>query len=91
MKLKSEPAYETVQVTDVDIAYPGATESYTLRDGVDTFDEKLLVITFGSGGTIRFNAHRLHWLAVRPRSIRVVVPAAQSATPTSGLPQPSME
>lgn len=82
MELKSEPQYDVVEVTDLDIQFPGDLQTYTLREGVDTLtnDGVLMVLTFGSGGVVVFNMPKAHWYATRPRTLQIPRP-----TPTTPL------
>jgi hypothetical protein len=81
MELKSEPAYATINVTDLDIAFPGDLQTFTLRDGLDSASHEgdVLTLTFAAGGTLTFHLQHAHWVAKRNRTIRVVVPADQAA------------
>ena len=76
MEVKSEPKYNTVQVTDLDIAFPGDLQTYTIKpeDSLDTVHPNLLVLTFGTGGAVVFNLTQAHWYAKRHRTIRVLAP-----------------
>jgi hypothetical protein len=83
MELKSEPAYATINVTDLDIAFPGDLQTFTLRDGLDTYETdgtaRCLTLKFAAGGILTFHLQHAHWVAKRSRTIRVVVPADQAA------------
>ena len=81
MEIKSEPKYDTIQVTDLDIAFPDDLQTYTLKDGLDslTNDGTLMIVTFAGGGTVRFNLQHAHWYAKRHRTLRVLVPESPSA------------
>lgn len=78
MELKSEQQnFTLVQVTDLDIAFPGDLQTYTIKDGQDKLVEDQygdLVLTFASGGEMKFNMHHAHWYAKRHRTIRVPIP-----------------
>lgn len=77
MEITSEPQYAVVQVTDLDIAFPGELQTYTVKDGQDTLtrDGDVLTLTFAQGGEVVFHLQHAHWYATRHRSIRVPVPA----------------
>jgi hypothetical protein len=88
MELRSDPKqYDTIQVTDIDISFPGDLQTYTLRDGVDSYTvTPTEIILYLAAGTVRFNKTLAHWDAIRTRSMRVPVPAAQSGSPTTAPP-----
>lgn len=86
MNIKSEQKFEEVQVTDLDIAFPGDLQTFTLRKGVDSYttnagsgDSLNFVngdrITINmNGGVLHFNLRQANWFAIRRRTIRVPVP-----------------
>lgn len=75
MEIQSEPKYDTVEVTDLDIAFPGDLQTYTVKP-TDTLEAKgdLLTLTFADGGAVMFNLQHAHWYAKRHRTLRVLVP-----------------
>jgi hypothetical protein len=78
--IKSDPIkYDTIQVTDIDIAFPGDLQTFTLRDGQDSFlqTDTNLTITFATGGVLEFNLKHAHWVGRKSRSIRVIAPDAK--------------
>jgi hypothetical protein len=94
LELKSDPAYDTVNVTDIDIAFPGDLQTYTLREGVDSHelseDREVLTIRLGIGGVLEFYLPHAHWSAIRQRTIRVLAPVGpppQSADPQTPSPK----
>lgn len=84
MELKSEPQkFDTINVTDIDVAFPGDLQTYTLREGVDAFlaNGDSLTMTLGTPavGTVTLYLQHAHWLAIRKRTIRVPKPEAPKA------------
>jgi hypothetical protein len=79
MKITSEQKFDTVQVTDIDIAFPGDLQTYTLREGKEGYinGPMELILDLGTG-TVTFNKAHMHWLAIRNRTIRVPAPADQA-------------
>lgn len=75
MELKSEPKYETVNVTDIDIAFPGDLQTFCLR-GEDTYFHSgdMMTMTL-NGGKLVFQLNHAHWWAIKQRTIRVLSPA----------------
>lgn len=78
MEIKSEQKYTEAQVIDLDIAFPGELQTYTLREGQDTltFNKAFntFTLTFAAGGEMVFYMQHAHWYAKRHRTIRVPVP-----------------
>lgn len=74
MEVKSEPKYETVTFTDVDVAFPGDLQQFVLRDGVDSFRQEGTVVYLSvNGGTVTIHLQHAHWFAIRTRTMRVPV------------------
>lgn len=73
MEIKSEPKFDVIPVTDIDIAFPGDLQTFTLRDGVDEYEQVGARMTMRlAGGELEFNLQHAHWTAVRHRTIRVL-------------------
>ena len=83
MEIKSDPKFETIPVTDLDIAFPGDLQTYTVKDGQDTLEENgdVLTLTFAAGGYVVFHLQHAHWVAKRHRTLRVALPSTPP-TPT---------
>jgi hypothetical protein len=73
--IKSEPKFTEIQVTDLDIAFPGELQTYTVKDGQDhlTREGNTLTLAFAAGGEVVFHLEHALWYAKRHRTIRVPV------------------
>lgn len=82
MEIKSEQQFDVIQVTGLDIAFPGDLQSYDLREGEADITEdpeaQTLTITFTTGGTVVFQLKYAHWVARRTHTIRVAKPETQT-------------
>jgi hypothetical protein len=84
LELKSEPQYETVNVTDLTVAFPGDIQDFVLFEGKDFMQREgdLLELTFSSGGRVQLNLQHAFYVTERTRTQRiaspVVAPAAQA-------------
>lgn len=77
MELKSEPKFDSIQVIDLDIAFPGDLQTYMVRpEDTLTHAGDVITLTFANGGSLLFNMQHAHWIARRHRTLRVVVPDA---------------
>lgn len=95
MNIISEPDYEEIQVTDVDIIFVGGIrESFTLfpadvraKGAADS-----IVVTFSSGERLVYFCDRIIAERTRPRTIRrpkTTSTAPPAAPPTLPTPPPS--
>jgi hypothetical protein len=75
MEIKSEQKFEEVHFTDIDVAYRGEVRSLTLENGKDSYREQpgRLEVIMASGEVICFYKEPMHWISIRPRTLRRLV------------------